>query len=332
VNTGEAVENMHEYLAQVRSEIDDEVRRRRAAGDFPLSFERKLDELFARFTPTGTADDHFTETLKLADRASYFDIRVPIGSRKTLKGATRYALWQAEAWFLNYVVTQLNHFSASAMRVVHLLDERVTDLEREVATMAAPALSDGPAARSADPLPYLALLTSRLGGAEEGPTRVSGRVLHAECGDGALMSALELAGTDVYGIDPGSDAADQAARLGLDVRRDDVLGHLGSLATETLGGIVLSGVVDRSKTAEHLRMLELAEQVLVPGGVLAVLGIARDAWESTVGPVVADLAPGRPMSPATWVHLMGRAGLTVLEVQEEQGSFAVLAEKPSATR
>ena len=120
------------YLDRVRHEIDEEVRRRRAAGDFPPSFERKLDELFARFTPTGTHDDQFTDALKLADRSAYFDAQVPFGSRRRPQGFTKWVLWQAEAWFVNYVVRQLNHFSASIMRVVHLLDERIEEVEREV--------------------------------------------------------------------------------------------------------------------------------------------------------------------------------------------------------
>ncbi len=78
----------HAYLDRVRREIDDEVRRRRAAGDFPPSYERRLDELFARFTPTGAADDHFTEALKLADRSAYFDIEVPIGPSASPGGSS----------------------------------------------------------------------------------------------------------------------------------------------------------------------------------------------------------------------------------------------------
>lgn len=313
------------YLEQVRREIDDEVRRRRAAGDFPLSFERKLDELFARFTPTGTADDAFTEALKLADRSAYFDIDVPIGSRREARGFVKWTLWQAEAWFVRYVVTQLNHFAAATMRVVHLLDERVTDLERDVASLTPPALpGEQELAPGADPAPFLGVLTARFGALR------GGRVLHAECGSGALLAALAAAGVDAYGIDPGTAAADQAARAALDVRRDDALGHLGSLGAETLGGLVLSGVVDRASMADRRRLLEVAEPVLAPGGVLAVLGIAPESWERTVGPVVADLAPGRPLHAETWAHLVGSAGFAEVEVHSAPDSFAVTATKRRA--
>lgn len=315
------------YLERVRHEIDDEVRRRRAAGDFPPSFERRLDELFARFTPTGSADDHFTEALKLADRSAYFDIDVPIGSRREPKGLVKWSLWQAEAWFVKYVTTQVNHFAASVMRVVHLLDERVSDLERDVTLLTPPPLPEEEVlVPGADPAPFVGLLRTRL----SAPGAPPGRVLHAECADGVLLGALAGAGVDAYGIDPGTAASDRAVASGLDVRRDDVLGHLGSVGDESLAGLVLSGCVDRMSLAERRRMLGLAELALAPGATLAVIGTMPEAWERTAGPVAADLAPGRPLHPDTWAHLVGQLGFTGVEVSPLGDSFAVVATKRAA--
>ena len=179
------------YLEQVRREIDEEVRRRRAAGEFPPSFERKLEELFARFTPTGTHDDRFTEALKLADRSAYFDTQVPFGSRREPKGFTKWVLWQAEAWFVNYVVRQLNHFSSSVMRVVHLLDETVErgGARSRDAGRAGPAGRGGDLA-GADPAPFFRAAEHEA----VGSGGAGGRILHAECGDGSLIEALTRGG------------------------------------------------------------------------------------------------------------------------------------------
>jgi Methionine biosynthesis protein MetW len=301
------------YLDRVRREIDEEVRRRRQAGDFPPSFERKLDELFARFTPTGTHDDHFTDALKLADRSAYFDAQVPFGSRRRPQGFTKWVLWQAEAWFVNYVVRQLNHFSASIMRVVHLLDERLAEVEREVDLLVTPALPDEDAVGAgADAAPFTKLLKARFTAAGA----PDGRVLHAECGDGSLIEALADADLDVYGIDPGTAAADVAVKQGLDVRRDDVLGHLASVGDDRLAGLVLSGCVDRMTLSERRRLLRSAELKLAPGGTVAVLGVSPLAWEDRVGPVVADLAPGRPWHAHTWAYLLSQLGFTDVESVE----------------
>lgn len=312
-----------EYLAQVRREIDEEVRRRRAAGDFPPSFERRLDELFARYTPTGEADDAFTEALKLADRASFFDIDVPVGSRREPRGFVKWSLWQAEAWFVRYVVDQLNHWSASAMRVVHLLDERLADVERDVSLVTGPVLGDDDElSPAADASPFADLLVERLrAGAGDR------RVLHAECGDGALLHALGAGGVDAYGVDPGTAAADRAVEAALDVRRDDAVGHLASLGDGSLGGLVLSGVVDRSATAHRRRLLQLAELKLAPGGVLAVVGVTPDAWARLAGPVAADLAPGRPWHPETWASLAVRAGLQDPSTHPGEDAYLVMAAK-----
>jgi SAM-dependent methyltransferase len=297
------------YLDRVRHEIDEEVRRRRAAGDFPPSFERKLDELFARFTPTGTHDDQFTDALKLADRSAYFDAQVPFGSRRRPQGFTKWVLWQAEAWFVNYVVRQLNHFSASIMRVVHLLDERLEEVEREVDMLVTPALPDEDVVGSgADSSPFADLLEGKLtsSGAPEG------RVLHAECGDGSLVEALSAAGLDAYGIDLGTEAADEAVKKGLDVRRDEVLGHLASVGDDKLAALVLSGCVDRMTVSERRRLLRSAELKLAPGGTVAVLGISPGSWEGRVGPVMADLAPGRPWHASTWAYLLSQLGFAAV--------------------
>jgi len=317
----------HAYLERVRREIDDEVRRRRAAGDFPPSFERRLDELFARFTPTGEADDHFTEALKLADRSAYFDIAVPFGSRRAPKGFVKWSLWQAEAWFVNYVVTQINHFAASAMRVLHLLDERVSEVERDVAGLVPPPLpEDEILVPGVDSAAFASVVVARM----QAPVAGATRVLHVECGDGALVQALQDAGVDAYGVDPGSMAADRAVEAGIDVRRDDALGHLAAVGNEVLRGLVLSGCVDRLTLGARRRLLSEAERALAPGATLVVVGTAPDAWARIVGPVAADLSPGSPLHHETWAHLVALAGFAQVDVSGQGDGFALCAVKPAS--
>jgi hypothetical protein len=192
------------------------------------------------------------------------------------------------------------------MRVVHLLDERLGEVESEVAMLVSPALPEEDAISSAvDLLVFADLLKSKFS-----PGSLEGRVLHAECGDGSLVESLAAADLDAYGIDPGSTAADIAVRKGLDIRRDDVLGHLASIGDEKLAGLVLSGCVDRMTVTERRQLLRLAELKLAPGATVALIVTSPVSWDRLVGPVVSDLAPGRPWNAETWAYLLSQLGFT----------------------
>ncbi len=302
--TGEAADDL---LAKVMGEIDDEVRRRRASGDFPPSFERRLDQLFSRFTPVGVHDAHFNETLKLADRSAYVDISVPTASNKPGVGRLKRVLRTLMAWYLNYVVQQITHFTSATMRVLHMVDERLAEVEAEVEASRPAHLADHDLlAVVADPSAWAEEVCSRLAG-------VKGRVLHAECGDGTLIRALAREGLDVYGVDPRAELLDSAAEASLDVRCEDALEHLRSVADLGLRGLVLSGCVDYLPVRFKREVARLAGEKLAAGGVVVIVATSPNQWANQAPAVQADLAPGRPFNPQTWSHLLGAAGFEALE-------------------
>jgi hypothetical protein len=142
----------------------------------------------------------------------------------------------------------------------------------------------------------------------------------AECGDGQLLRTL--AGLDVYGVEPRADLAESAALSGLDVRNDGVLDHLRLVEAGALSGVVLVGMVDRAPVGAQVAALEHAARVVGPGGRLAVAGTSPAAWGAD-NPVEADLAPGRPLHPATWVHLLEQLGFATPDVVERDGAYVV---------
>ena len=78
-------------------------------------------------------------------------------------------------------------------------------------------------------------------------------------------------------------------------------------------------------------LAQLAGRCLAPGGVV-VLVSARPEVVVAIDPVAADLAPGRPIHPVTWCHLLAHFGLVELSVFEpddaEPDVFAVSARRP----
>jgi len=322
------------FLSGVMAEIDQEVRRRRAAGEFPPSFERRLDLLFSRFTPVGAKTGHFQEALMLADRAAYVDIDVPTRSNMVGVGLLKRVLRPLLAWYFNYVVQQLVRFDSAVVRVLHMFDERLDELEQEArARRPDPLVEEDrltpaelratlePLAPSAagTPLPgpeaevgeWAALVRRCLG-------QTNGRVLHAECASGGLLAALAADGLDAYGVDSRAHLLDLPSVQGLDVRREDVLEHLAAVAEGSLAGLVLSGCVDHLPVREQRGLADLAASRLGPGGVLAVVGKTPNAWARGAPVVETDLAPGRPLHPDTWAYLLERRGFGDIEVHHGQ--------------
>ena len=70
------------YLARVRAEIDDEVRRRRASGDLPPQMESELEQLFLRHAPVGSTRQELHEVLRLVDASAFIDPVVPVESSR----------------------------------------------------------------------------------------------------------------------------------------------------------------------------------------------------------------------------------------------------------
>jgi hypothetical protein len=155
-------------------------------------------------------------------------------------------------------------------------------------------------------------------------------VVHAECSDGRVVEALVARGIDARGADPHRPAR---ANGNTNIVAAGALEYLGATPSDTLDGILLTGVVDRLRPGAARALAELVASRLAPGGVV-VLVSARPEAAAAVDPVASDLAPGRPVNPVTWCHLFARYGLSGLSVFDAEGSepdvFAVCAGRPDA--
>jgi len=305
---------------RVMAEIRDEVARRRAAGDFPPSLERELDLAFDRYVPAGSVSSDFTEAVRAADRAAYINVAVPTESQKPGVGEVKRVLRKVMAWYLNYLAQQTTAFATASVRAMRSLGERLEMVEEQLAELA-PARDD-----AADRPPIAPDLGPWAGLCVECLPR-RGRVLHAECGDGALLRSLVEAGVDVYGVEPRGPLVDAAAAAGLEAWPDDPIEHLSAVADGYLAGLVLSGCVDRLALPRQRRLIDLAAAKLAPGAPLIIIATLPQAWTTSVAPLEADLAPGRPLHPTTWAHLLGRSRFADIAVQDGGDTSAVTAKR-----
>ena len=312
-------------FSRLTAEINAEVRRRRASGDFPPGLERELDALFARYAPATTGGD-FDEVVERAERTSFVHADVPTTSNQPMLGYVKRVLRSLMAWYVRFLAQQVTAFAGAITRAVRLLGHRVDALETITVRAAQRTLAEIEDRRDGLDLARWADVVS---GAVAG---VGGRVVHAECGEGALVARLVADGRDAYGIEPREALAMVAARAGLDVRADDVLTHLRAVPDGALGGLVLSGAVDRLPLGSLLELADLAGAKLGPSGVVVVVSAAPAAWDRALDPVVADLAPGRPLHADTWVHILDTRGFKAATVHDDpSGPSASLDHVPDST-
>ena len=280
--------------SRLLAEIDAEAARRRESGELPADFERELDLVFARFAPVHAIGDDFGQVLERAEQSSFIDVLAPTESSMPVVPQVKRLVRKAITWEMRYVAQQASAFATASARATRLLGERVDRLERVVGVDG----SAPPAAAKVDPDwdHWAPVLIAALG------TRCPGRVLHADAGDGDLVGRLNSAGLDAYGTDPVS----RSGTAGIELRLDVALDHLAALPDETLGGLVLSGCVERLTAPEQQRLARLAGSKVSADGVVVVVSAHPRAW-TDADPVAADLAAGRPLHAETWVELLCRS-------------------------
>ena len=292
---------------RVMAEIQNEARRLRREGVVSPTFERELDVVFGRLAPPAASED-FDAALAAAEELAHVDAHVPVLSEKPGGSFLKRVVRKAVFFYGKHVTDQVTAFATTTARTVRLLARRVDALEEAVPASSRRVqqeLTDTPP--SGDGLRWAdAIVDAFPAGA--------GRVVVGECGAGALVSTLADRGFDVYGVEPRSAAADRAAAAGLEVREDQVLDHLRLVPGGGLRGAVLIGCVDRLALGQQLALLDAAGHALAPGGALAVVTEGQVIGESPEEQVAADLAPGRPLHPPTWRHLLESNGFEGVRV------------------
>ncbi len=290
------------YVAQVMDEIAEEVRLRRASGDLPPKLERELDELFLAHSPVAGRGGDLADALRMVDAATFIDPVVPVESERAAGAVVKKGMRSLLLWYVGWVTHQMSQSASAVSRALHIVDDRLGELQRQVDAQRVPAAGvvefpglHGPDAWWVEP-------------AVAAVAKAPGRVLHSACGDGWLVRRIEAAGGDAYGVDPRAGLVDAAALGAVDLRAETVTDHLQFVAAAGLGAVVLSGVVEGMSGGERSQLLDAVESRLAPGGMLAVHSVSRGTWESSEAPPEADLAPGRPVRAEAWCRLLEQHG------------------------
>jgi hypothetical protein len=297
-----------EVVSRALTEIDEEVRRVRASGALPPGYEQGLDRDFEVLAPRGGVAEHaLRRSVALVEASSVIDPQVPVASRRPGGRLAKRVVRAGVGWYVRFFLAQLSRFAQAVARALNLVAGDMDRLREEVSALRPPLPDDVAVPDSHGERWWSSLALAALSGA-------SGPVLYAECGSDTLLQSLRVAGVDAYGLDPSARSAQEASAAGLDVRREGLSDHLRSLPTGALGGAVLEGSVQWLGPTGCEEILSLLSSRIVAAGVLVVASATPEAWGQVAGPLVADLAPGRPLHAETWSYLLERNGFGRVEV------------------
>jgi hypothetical protein len=220
--------------------------------------------------------------------------------------------------------TELEDALGHVVEAFRFLSSRVATLEARLAAEDRPI--DGAAwfAPARELGPWVEPVAAHVRAATPG-----GDVVHADCGEGALLDALAGAGVPAHGVEPRGAVALDALERGRAVTIGEASEHLAGRPAASVGGIALSGVVDRLPLHALVSLLGQCTRALARGAPLVVVSEATATREAPAD----DVVPGTPLHAATWHLLLERAGLVQIEPLATAGGydgrFALSAAMPS---
>ena len=134
-----------------------------------------------------------------------------------------------------------------------------------------------------------------------------GVIVHADCGEGDLLRALHEHGAEAHGVEPRGAVALRAIERGCSVTIAEAPEDVAARPDGSVGGVVLSGVVDRLPLHALLPLLAQTRRVLRRGAPLVVISEPVASAAGRDAPA-RDLVDGVPLHEETWELLLERAG------------------------
>jgi len=206
--------------------------------------------------------------------------------------------------------------------------QQIVESQAEAGLVSAQAVGEIKAARNASRgASYLAFEDLHRGSREEikrkqavylphfqEAARPEAPVLDLGCGRGEFLEAAREAGIPARGVDINPEMAALGRELGLEVVTADGLAYLRELAPESLGGILMSQVIEHLSLDELTELVGLCASRLIPGGVLIAETINPQCLSTFAGAFYLDLTHNKPIHPEAARFLWRWAGLTEVEI------------------
>ena len=280
-------------LDRLIGELETEAARRRAEPGYPHDADARLHFELARMAPTPRRAVPVQEAI-----AQLEELAAPDTTTAGDPGAgpaTRRRHRQAGAGDVERLGARVGSVAAAGAEALRAIADRLDRLEHDDRS----APRHGPEARSDTARPT-GPAPAESGALAQWRSRLAeslvdgGRVLYAQTQAPDVVAMLRGAGFDAYGV-----VGAGTHQPGPDVRSGDLLAHLRAVPDAALDAVVLTGV------PEAMTPHDVGPLTTELGRVARCVVIVSESpwwWRLRLGPVEADLAPGRPLHPDTWLH------------------------------
>ena len=282
---------------RVSATIEAEAEKQRREDGTIAHFEREIEQAWAGIAPSEAVVDADGHLLDQTASLAALDPRVPIGSRRGLRGV-KWLVRKLTYWYVRFLTDQFNVFAGMLIRHLRSLEARLGHLEAAAVqpvdhsdSKASDCLDDPP-----EPSPAVAARVADLAG--------GGPCLVLSGGEGTIVMAIGDRGIRTRGVEQDPDRVLAGLRRGVDIRPGDATAHLAGTSDEGFRTIVLAGFVEKLPLRALLEVIDQASQKLMKTGRI-IVAVADPANR---GRVDSELGSGLGISPITWRHLLERAG------------------------
>ena len=134
-------------------------------------------------------------------------------------------------------------------------------------------------------------------------------------GRGDWLKLLGKEGFKPFGVEVNAVFAEQTRKQGLDVTQSEMMDYLGRQADDSVDVITAFHLIEHLRTDELIHLLDEVKRTLKPGGQLFIETPSPENLVVAACNFYADPTHQKPISPHTFMFLLGQKGFIDLKLQ-----------------
>lgn len=141
-------------------------------------------------------------------------------------------------------------------------------------------------------------------------------ILEIGSGRGELQELFKKSSISSYGVELDSAMVEHCASKGLNVKKEDGLAHLTSLADKSLGGVIAIQVIEHLAKKQLENLFSLCAKKVADGGKVIFETINTTSLSALCHNYFRDPTHVLPIHPETIAYMMEVAGLNIIEIKK----------------